>query len=338
MTPKFMRGVELRGHGGLDQLHYRNDLALPRPAAGEVLIQIGAAAVNNTDVNLRIGWYSKVAGLQDGGWTGAAVSFPLIQGADACGRIVAVGPGVQATRIGERVLVNPMLGGAMGYFGSDRDGAFAQFSSVPAPNAHKVTSPLSDAELVSFPCSYSTAENLLTRGGVQAGETVLVTGGSGGVGSAAVQLAKRRGAIVIAIARQDKGAAVRQLGANRVLAREADLPAELGRESVDVVIDVVGGPQFPSLLEVLCRSGRYVVAGAIAGPRVDLDLRTLYLKDLKLIGCTNLEPQVFANLVGYIERGEVKPVVSAIYPLTEITAAQTVFLSKAHVGKIVLVP
>lgn len=336
MTPEFMRGVELCGHGGLDQLHYRDDLAVPLPAAGEVQIRIGAAAVNNTDINLRIGWYSKTAGLQDGSWTGAAVSFPLIQGADACGRIVAVGPGVPATRIGERVLVNPMLGGALGYFGSERNGAFAEFATVPAPNAHPITSPLSDVELASFPCSYSTAENLLARGGVRADETVLVTGGSGGVGSAAVQLARTRGATVIAIARPDKAAAVQRLGADRVLAREADLRAELGRDSVDVVVDVVGGPQFPSLLDVLRRFGRYVVAGAIAGPSVDLDLRTLYLKDLKLIGCTNLEPQVFADLVGYIERGAIRPVVSATYPLAEIAAAQTAFLSKAHVGKIVL--
>lgn len=338
MTQRLMRGVELRGHGGLDQLHYRDDLAVPIPAAGEVQIRIGAAAVNNTDINLRIGWYSKTAGLQDGGWNGAAVPFPLIQGADACGRIVAVGPGVPATRIGERVLVNPMLGGTLGYVGSDRNGAFAEFLTVPSPNAHPITSPLTDVELASFPCSYSTAENLLARSGVRAGETVLVTGGSGGVGSAAVQLASRRGATVIAMTSRDKGVAVQRLGADRVLARDADLPAELGRESVDVVVDVAGGPQFPSLLEVLRRCGRYAVAGAIAGPRVDLDLRTLYLKDLMLVGCTNLAPEVFANLVGYIERGEVKPVVSATYPLAEIAAAQSAFLSKAHVGKIVLTP
>jgi NADPH:quinone reductase-like Zn-dependent oxidoreductase len=151
-----------------------------------------------------------------------------------------------------------------------------------------------------------------------------------------LQLARRRGANVIAVASEEKAAAVRPLGAGRVLAREADLLTELGSESVDVVVDVAGGPQFPSLLEVLRRTGRYAVAGAIAGPCVELDLRTLYLKDLQLLGCTNLEPQVFANLIGYIERGDIKPVVSAVYPLSEIAAAQSAFLTKAHVGKIVL--
>ena len=304
-----------------------------------MLIQIAAAGINNTDINLRTGWYSKEADpkSQDAGWTGAEVSFPRIQGADACGRIVAVGPGVEASRIGERVLVNPVFSPAC-YFGSDRDGAFAQFAAVPAAKACRITSHLSDVELASFPCSYSAAENLLTRAQVAGGETVLVTGASGGVGSAAVQLAKHRGATVIAVSSEKKAAALRSLGASRVLPREADLLKELGQESVHAVIDVVGGAQFPSLLEVLRRAGRYAVAGAIAGPFVNLDLRTLYLKDLRLLGCTQLDPQVFANLIARIEGGDIKPLVSAVHPLREIAAAQTDFLSKEHVGKIVLVP
>jgi NADPH:quinone reductase-like Zn-dependent oxidoreductase len=329
-----MHGVLLMGHGGLEQLRYREDLPLPRPAPGEVLIQITAAAVNNTDINLRTGWYSK-AGPQDAGWGGTAASFPRIQGADACGRIIEVGRGVDAARIGERVIVNPLFSPTR-YFGSDCDGAFAQFAAVPAANACRIESPLTDVELASFPCSYSTAENLLTRAQVAAGETVLVTGASGGVGSAAVQLAKRRGASVIAIANEGKHAALRMLGADRLLSREASLNSALGHEPVHVVIDVVGGSQFPALLEILRRGGRYAVSGAIAGPMVALDLRTLYLKDLRLLGCTQLEPQVFGNLVGCIERGEIKPLVAATYALREIATAQTAFLSKAHVGKIVL--
>ena len=126
------------------------------------------------------------------------------------------------------------------------------------------------------------------------------------------------------------------LGAARVLARDADLPAALGRESVDAVIDVVGGAQFPQLLEVLRPGGRYAAAGAIAGPLVELDLRTLYLKDLRLLGCTVYELALFRDLTGYIERGEIRPVVSAIHALRDIAAAQGEFLGKSHVGKIVL--
>ncbi|MGB8327416.1 MAG: alcohol dehydrogenase family protein [Steroidobacteraceae bacterium] len=357
MQPKTMRAVLLRGHGGFEQLEYREDVPVPQPAADEVLIAVAAAAVNNTDINTRTGWYSKSVGsdtsssraparsvTEDAGWTGTALKFPRVQGADACGRIVAVGAGVDPARVGERVIVDPVLRPAResaapaAYFGADRDGAFAQFTAVPAANARRISSRLSDVELASFPCSCLAAENMMARAGVRAGDAVLVTGASGGVGSAAVQLAKRRGAAVIALADPPKAAAVTALGASRVLPRDADLVAQLGRGSVDVVIDVVGGPGFPRLLEVLRSGGRYAVAGAIAGPVVELDLRTLYLKDLRLLGCTIPEPEVFGNLVGYIERGEIRPVISATYPLSEIVAAQTAFLSKTHVGKIALVP
>jgi len=357
MLPTTMSAVLLRGHGGLEQLDYRQDVPVPSAGAGEVLIRIAAAGVNNTDINTRIGWYSKsvsgatasvaadaaAAAAQDSAWGGGAVQFPRIQGADACGYVAAAGSGVDPARIGERVLLDPVVrstqaDGPIGYLGSDRDGAFAQFATVPAVNAHRVSSPLSDAELASFPCSYAAAENMLARAGLARGETVLITGSSGGVGSAAVQLARRRGACIIALAGAAKSAAVAALGAAHVLSREADLVAELGRESVDVVVDVVGGGQFPQLLEVLRRGGRYAVAGAIAGARVPLDLRTLYLKDLRLLGCTVFEPELFRDLVGYIERGEIRPIVSATYPLRAIAAAQTEFLRKAHIGKLVLIP
>jgi len=351
--PETMRGVLLTGNGGFDQLELRDDVPVPVAGPGEVLIKIGAAGVNNTDINTRIGWYSKavaeatetggatgIAGAQEDGWSGAAFQFPRIQGADACGRIVAVGAGVDTTRIGQRVLVEPVFRSAAPfdaiYFGSEVDGAFAEFASVPAIHAHQIESGLSDTELASFPCAYSAAENMLTRIALASGERVLVTGASGGVGSAAVQLAKRRGAEVIAIAGTDKAEAVRTLGADRAIPRDADLEAVFGQEYFEAAVDVVGGAQFGSILNVLKRGGRYGVAGAISGPIVDLDLRTLYLKDLRLLGCTVLEPQVFSNLVGYIERGEIKPLIAATFPFTEIVAAQEAFLTKRHVGKIVL--
>jgi len=359
--PTRMSGVLLKGHGGFEQLEYREDIPVPVPGPGEVLIRVGAAGVNNTDINTRIGWYSKSvtaatataggsagdarAKAEDGGWTGTALKFPRIQGADACGRIVAAGAGVDAARVGERALIEPVLraasrGGPYGapYFGSECDGGFAEFTKVPAVHAHRIESPLSDAELASFPCAYSAAENMLARTGLTEGETVLITGASGGVGSAAVQLARRRGAQVIAVAGVSKAAEVQSLGADRVIPRDADLISAVGRESADVVIDVVGGPQWPQLLEILKRGGRYAVAGAIAGPVVALDLRTLYLKDLRLLGCTMFEPSVFADLVRYIERGEIKPAVWKTFPLREIVQAQQEFLGKAFTGKIVLIP
>jgi NADPH:quinone reductase-like Zn-dependent oxidoreductase len=358
---KTMHAVLLMGHGGFEQLEFRDDVPIPEPTPGEVLIRVGAAGVNNTDINTRTGWYSRsvtegttpeagAAGLagadpSDSGWTGALPQFPRIQGADACGTIVAVGAGVDRGRVGERVLIEPVFrlpGGPdrhrVVYFGSERDGAFAQFARVPAAHAHTIASALTDAELASFPCSYAAAENMLTRVNLAPGETVLITGASGGVGSAAVQLARRRGAIVIALAGGSKAGAVAALGAARVLERETPLLAALGRESVDVVVDVVGGAQFGGALDVLRRGGRYAVAGAIGGPVVPLDLRTLYLKDLSLSGCTVLDDGVFQRLVSYIERGEIMPVVAAVHPLKDIVLAQREFLQKRHTGKIVLIP
>ncbi|MEO7787870.1 MAG: zinc-binding dehydrogenase, partial [Sphingomicrobium sp.] len=179
-------------------------------------------------------------------------------------------------------------------------------------------------------------ENMLTRIALTRGEQILITGASGGVGSAAVQLAKRRDAHVTAFAGADKAEAVRALGADRVIPRDADLAALFGDERFDAAVDIVGGAQFAAILGALKRGGRYAVAGAISGPIVDLDLRTLYLKDLRLLGCTILDECVFANLVGYIERGKIRPLVAATYPLAEIVAAQDSFLTKRHVGKIVL--
>jgi len=348
---EYMRAVLLKGHGDTDQLEYRTDVPVPSPGVGEVLINVGAAAINNTDINTRIGWYSKsvsaatsatravAASSADSGWAGNALSFPRIQGADACGHIAAVGRGVDPARVGERVLIDPVLREASArprYFGSDTNGSFAEFTVVPASNARLVRSTLSDAELASFPCAYTAAENMLARAAVAAGERVLVTGASGGVGSAAVQLAKRRGATVVAIAERSKAAAIQALGASLVLPRDADPLSALGRESIEVVVDVVGGNQLGQRLEVLARSGRYAIAGAIAGPLVALDLRTLYLNDLRLLGCTIPEPEVFASLIGYIERGEIRPVIGASYPLAEIVRAQHEFMRKSHVGKIVL--
>lgn len=357
--PDTMHAVLLTGHGGIEKLVYRTDVPVPQPNAGELLIQIAAAGVNNTDINTRIGWYSKAVSEatdtggatgfdsvndNDASWSGTPLSFPRIQGADVCGHVVMVGDGVSDNRIGERVLVRNMLRTYVDFrpyecwtMGSECDGGFAQFAVAPAAESHAVNCNWTDAELASVPCAYSTAENMLHRAGVGA-ERLLITGASGGVGSAAVQLAKRRGAHVIALSSAAKKAEVLALGADQVIERNANLVMELGSGSIDVVIDLVAGEQWPSFLEVLRRGGRYATAGAIAGPIAQIDVRTLYLKDLTLFGCTFQEDEVFANLIRYIEAGEIRPVVAKIYPLCDIAEAQTDFLAKNHTGKLVLIP
>ncbi|MDH3762563.1 MAG: alcohol dehydrogenase family protein [Gammaproteobacteria bacterium] len=358
-TPAQMVAVHLTGHGGFETLQYREDVPVPTPGADEVLIRVAAAGVNNTDINTRIGWYSKkvdaatdsggAAGFDevddaDATWSGVPMAFPRIQGADCCGVIVSVGGDVDAARVGERVIVRNMLRSYVDYrpyecwtFGSECDGAFAQYCKAPARETFKVECDWSDTELASIPCAYSTAEGMLHRAGVGA-ERVLVTGASGGVGSAAVQLAKRRGAEVIAVASLAKANELSALGADRVIDRNANLVESLGRDSVEVVVDLVAGPGWPALLDVLRRGGRYATAGAIAGPLVELDVRTLYLKDLTLVGCTFQQDMVFENLVGYIERGEIRPIVAKTFALEDIRQAQEAFLAKKFTGKLVLIP
>jgi len=358
--PVKMSAVLLTGHGGFEKLQYCDDVDVPSIAADKVLIKVLAAGVNNTDINTRTAWYSKsvtgetneggsegfeTADDDDGSWSGTPLAFPRIQGADCCGEIVSVGEGVSSNRIGERVLVRTMQQAAVNYrpfkcwtVGSECDGGFAQYMLSYSAEAFKVESDWSDIELASIPCAYSTAENLLERANVTSGETVLITGASGGVGSAAVQLSKRRGAVVIAQTSKDKMAEVRSIGANQIVTREKKITDIVKIESVDVVIDLVAGNAFASLLELLKVGGRYATSGAIAGPIVELDVRTLYLKDLTLIGCTFQQQKVFENLIGYIERNEIKPLVAKSYPLKDIVQAQQDFLTKTHVGKLVLVP
>ena len=355
---KTMKAVITVGNGGYDKLQCRV-VRRPTLESGEVLLQVLAAGVNNTEINTRIGWYSssvstgtedaavaeekQATAKEDGGWN-ETTPFPFIQGTDCCGRIVAVAPDGDQSTIGSRVLVRACIRKfdfnsiENIWMGSDFDGAFAQFVKVPAGEVFAVKCDWSDAELATIPCAYGTAENMVHRGKVSRTENVLVPGASGGVGSAVMQLVKRRGANVTAIAAKAKMEKVLFLGADHVIDRDDDVVACLGENSMDVIIDNVAGPAFGGLLKVLKPGGRYVSSGAIGGPLVTLDMRTFYLKDLKLIGCTSWDEPVFPNLISYIQGGELQPLVAKIFPLERIADAQREFLRKNHVGNFVLIP
>ncbi|WP_420585987.1 alcohol dehydrogenase family protein [Ruegeria sp.] len=348
-TPKTMSGVHLTHHGGAEALTWREDIPVPVPGPGQVLVRVTAAGVNNTDINTRVGWYSSdVTGATDavdqeveaGGW-GGALQFPRIQGGDLCGIVEAVGP-ENAFRPGQRVtcpinLPRPRPGHPTGFIalGSEIDGAFAQFCLVEAGDLYDVSvSPLSDIEIAAIPCAFGTAENLLARAGVTSGQTVLITGASGGVGLAAVQLAALRGATVWGVTSPAKAEVVKSQGAVDTFDRDAALPSD----KFDVVIDVVGGSAWPGLILALKPGGHYAVSGAIAGPIVQADLRDIYLRDITIHGCTHQAFEVFGRLVEMINAGRIKPLVSKTYPLSDIAEAQADFQSKAFPGKLVLIP
>jgi len=359
--PETMRAFVLEGHGGLDKLVWHTDWPTPTPDDNQVLVKLEACGLNNTDVNTRSGWYSKAVseattggayqdiGEDDPSWGGAPITFPRIQGADTIGRVIAVGAKADPTLMGKRIITDGWLRDwdqpdgltVKGYFGSECDGGFAEYMVRDHRELLPIESALSSAELATFSCSYTTAENMLNRAHVGPNDTVLITGASGGVGGALIQLANRRGATTLAMASTAKHDHVARFNPTHLLPRApSDLAAALkaarGTDTVSVVADSVGGPIFPSLIEALAKGGRYTCSGAIAGPMVNLDLRTLYLRDLTFTGNTVTSLNVFPDLVRYIEQGEIKPALAARYPLSELHAAQQAFIDKKHTGNIVV--
>jgi NADPH:quinone reductase-like Zn-dependent oxidoreductase len=229
------------------------------------------------------------------------------------------------------------------YMGHGRDGGYAEYQTLPAENADLVRADLSDVELATFCCAYLTGEQMLERAGLKAEERVLVTGASGGVGSGIVQLARARGAIPYAIVGPGKEQAVKDIGAEAVITRGVpDLLTAVneatGGQPIDVVADLVGGAMFNDLLRILRPEGRYTTAGAIAGPVVQLDLRTMYLKQLQLHGSSQGTRHDFRRIVRYIEEGKIRPLVGGVYSLSDFHRAQTDFMAKDFVGKLVVVP
>jgi NADPH:quinone reductase-like Zn-dependent oxidoreductase len=221
--------------------------------------------------------------------------------------------------------------------GSEVDGGFAQFHRCSVDRLHDVTgSPLTDAQLACLPTAYGTALGMIERAEIAAGERVLVTGSSGGVGMAAIQLLVDRGCDVVARTSREHREFIAGLGAAEVSARGDDDIAALA--PVDAVVDVVGGDEFGSLVDRLRDGGRLVTAGAIAGPVVALDLRRLYLPQRQLIGSTMHTPAHFRRLAEIAVDGGVEPIVAATYPLAEIAAAQERFGRRDFVGKLVLIP
>ena len=358
MSKRTMKAIVTTGNGGYEKLVYQ-DVPIPETGAGEVLVKVLAAGINNTEINTRLGWYSssvsgstnetsdaksnKTPAKNDGGWN-SETPFPFIQGTDCCGVVVKAADEANSHLIDKRVLVRACTR-KHGFesleniwMGSDFDGAFAQYVKVKASDVFPINCDWSDAELGTIPCSYGTSENMLHRANLSYGETVLVTGASGGVGSAIVQLAKRRGATVIAITSENKHQQLRQIGADKVLDRSAELIEELGEESIDVIVDNVAGGSFSNTVKLFVRGGRLVSSGAIAGPIVNLDMRDMYLKDVTLIGTTAWDEPVFPNLVRYIEQGEIQAILAKTFPLKDIAQAQAEFLLKKHVGNFVLIP
>lgn len=346
--PEVMRAVRIIRHGGPEVLEV-TEVPVPSPQQGEVLVEVAAVALNNTDLWTREGAYG-LPGDPDAlaGWRGA-IDFPRIQGADVAGRVVATGAGVDEALVGVRVVVDPAVydsvardANPVGLMGSERDGGYAQYVSAPAGRVHDVSgSSLSDDQLAALPTAYGTALGMVERGRVAEGETVLVTGASGGVGVALVQLARERGARVVAVSSGSKLEPVRQAGAHEVVDRGRDVAEQVravAPEGVHVVLDVAAGAFLSTGMPLLRESGRWVVAGALAGYGVSFDVRRLYLHNAQLIGSSMHTPAHFDLLMDIAREARVDPLVAATFPLPDARQAQEELAQRGHVGKLVLHP
>ncbi len=365
-VPATMKAMVLTGHGGVDKLVYRDDVAVPRPAPGQVLVRVTATAKNNTDRKAREGLYptkdkDEVASFQMGG--SATLTFPRIQGADVAGRVAAVGDGVDPARIGERGLLDFNLypddrrdiNLTPDYYGHGADGGFAEYVAVPADQFHTVDKPdLADAELAAMGmCSYQTALHMLTSAGVRAGERVLVTGASGGVGTALIQLCRVMGAIPYALSTPDKAHALRELGAEAVLDRSdmdgfTDRVRELtGGVPLDAVMDLVGGDMTDRFIDAMIFDmtvrdsyPRLSIAGASGGNVSEIMWTRIYLYQVQVFGVSHGTREEAEQLIGWIRSGELKPVLHAAFKLSELHRAEDYFVSRGNnfLGKIVIVP
>lgn len=346
--PKTMRAAWIRHHGGLEALQVV-EVETPSAQPGEVLVQVSSTALNNTDLWTRQGAYgSPDNATQLAGWRGP-IHFPRIQGADVAGHVIAVGSPDDKELIGRRVVIDPAIYDAksphahpVGLMGSERDGGYAQYVTAPMQRVHDMSaSPLTDDQLAALPTAYGTALGMIERGRVQEGETVLVSGASGGVGLALVQLARARGAQVLAISSGTKLEAVRQAGAHGVIDRAQSIVEQvrtLAPDGIDVALDVVAGELLHDGLPLLREGGRWVVAGALGGYEVQFDVRRLYLHNAQVIGSSMHTPTHFELLMDMARKAKVQPVISAVFPLDQVRQAQESLARREHVGKIILHP
>ncbi|WP_030726421.1 zinc-binding dehydrogenase [Streptomyces sp. NRRL F-2890] len=343
-----MRAVRITRHGGPEVLE-PTEVPVPAPREGEVLVRVGAVALNNTDLWTREGAYGRPddPGALSG-WRGP-IDFPRIQGADVAGHVVAVGTGAPRDLVGRRVVLDPAIydtegpdANPVGLMGSERDGGYAEYVTAPVKRVHDVTeSPLTDEQLATLPTAYGTALGMIERGRLREGDTALVSGASGGVGIALVQIARARGARVIAISSGTKIDAVREAGAHDVIDRAGDITAQLraaAPQGIDVALDVVAGELVAEGLPLLREGGRWVIAGALGGYGVAFDVRRLYLHNAQVIGSAMHTPAHFDLLMDLARRAEVQPVIAASFTLEQAAQAQEELSRRGHVGKIVMRP
>ncbi|MCZ7553635.1 MAG: zinc-binding dehydrogenase [Anaerolineales bacterium] len=340
-----MKAILMHHHGGLDALEYA-DFPTPAPGPGEALVKLEAAALNRLDLWVRAGWH------------GIRLEYPHIFGADGAGEVAAVGPGVTLVQPGQRVVINANLScGVCEYcvagqhnrcrswalLGETVRGTYAEYVVVPETNLLELPPGFDPRQAAAAGLVFHTAwHSLIKRGRVQAGESVLVVGASGGVNTASIQIAKLCGAQVLVVGSSaEKLALAESLGADVLIDRtqEEDWSKAVYRltakRGADVVVDNVGAT-FPLSFRAAAKGGRILTVGNSGGPKIEIDNRFVFGKHLSLLGSTMGTQQDFRQVMQLVFAGKLHAVVDRDFPLAEARQAQARLESGAQMGKVTL--
>ena len=343
---KTMRAAVFSEFGGPEVVEVRK-MPLPEPKAGEVRVKVEAASMNHLDLWVRRGLPIETP-------------MPHIGGSDIAGVVEAVGPGAESIPLGTRVVVDPALGYGW-YDGQDQgdsfhtqplrligehtQGGFAELAVVPMANLLEIPKDFGFKEAAAAGLVFVTAwRALITRGALKAGDRVLITGASGGVGTAAVQIAARAGAKVFAVTSGERKAhLLEELGAHVVYDRlSTDFSREAWRDTnkrgVDIVLDTVGETVWPSCLRALAPGGRLVTSGATTGSRGTTEIRLVFWKQLSILGSTMGSPAEFRQVMRMVVSGALEPVIHETLPLAETRRAHEILESGQCFGKLVITP
>lgn len=340
-----MKAAFFEQHGGPEVLQY-GDRPMPSPGEGEALVRVTAAALNRLDLWVRTGW------------PGIKHSLPHIPGADGAGEIAGLGPGVTGWQVGDRVVINASIGcweceyclsgldnmcRRWQMLGETRPGTHAQYTVVPARNLHPIPDGFPAEEAAAAALVFQTAwHSLISRGRLQAGETVLVVGASGGTNTACIQVAKLAGAFVTVVgSNAEKLALAESLGADVLIDRsqEPDWSKSVylltEKRGVDIVVDNVG-TTFPQSFRAARKGGRILTVGNTGGPKFEIDNRFVFGKHLSVIGSTMSPQHEFARVMGLVYQGRLQPVMGRAFDLAEIRRAHDVLEHGEQLGKILL--
>ncbi len=342
-----MKALRIHGHGGPEVLRV-DDIAVPVPKPGEVQVKVLGASINHLDL-----WVRR-------GMPGFPVVFPRVLGCDGTGEVTALGAGVSGLRVGQKVVLEPgyssgksaedqagldHLAADYGIRGEHGDGFDAEYVTLEARFVFPLPAGVDPVQGAAVPLVFVTAWGLLvTRANVQRDETVLVLGGASGVGSAAIQIAKLFGARVIATAGSEaKRELARALGADHVVdhskdAWDKDVRKLTDGRGCDIVVEHVGPATWDASMRCLARLGRLVTCGGTTGPKVNLLLPHLFIKNLSVLGSTMGPKSALPLIFEHVAAGRLRAVVDRVMPLSEARAAHELLESRQVAGKIVLVP